>query len=279
MSLLTSLLFDETGDRLSPSHATKQGKRYRYYISHRLMQVHADGQDGWRLPARELERKIVSALINVLDDPPRIVDLMAGDNPDPRQIRTIRDKARDMASRLASDNPAEQSDYLRQMIMRIDIHPGRLLIELNRQNMGNLLGCDGNAEGHDGDALLPLSIEVPFIIKRRGVEARIVLGDSRSVSPCPDNNLINAVAKAHDWFEKLTSGQANSAQEIASSEGLIRSDVSLALPLAFLAPDIVNAITAGKQPVDLTWEKLRQALPLPSCWRKQRRLLGFSQAN
>ena len=36
-SQLTGFLFDETGDRLSPSHVTKQGKRYRYYISHRLM--------------------------------------------------------------------------------------------------------------------------------------------------------------------------------------------------------------------------------------------------
>jgi hypothetical protein len=53
--------------------------------------------------------------------------------------------------------------------------------------------------------------------------------------------------------------------------------MSLALPLTFLAPDIVDTIVAGRQPVYLTWEKLRRALPLPSCWRKQRRLLGFDQ--
>ena len=112
--------------------------------------------------------------------------------------------------------------------MRIDVHPGRLLFELNRENVCCLLGCEVKLEGDHGDAKRPLTIEVPFAIKRRGVEARIVLGDSRSASPCPDDNLINAIAKAHGWFEQLTSGKASSIQEIASSEGLARSDMSLA---------------------------------------------------
>ena len=30
-------LFDETGDRLTPSHANKKGVRHRYYVSHRLV--------------------------------------------------------------------------------------------------------------------------------------------------------------------------------------------------------------------------------------------------
>jgi hypothetical protein len=29
-SLLTGLLYDDTGDRLTPSHASKKGRRYRY---------------------------------------------------------------------------------------------------------------------------------------------------------------------------------------------------------------------------------------------------------
>jgi hypothetical protein len=278
-SQLTGLLFDETGDRLSPSHATKQGKRYRYYISHRLMQARAEGQDGWRLPARELEITIVRALTDLLKDPQRIVDLTAGENPDPRLIRTIRDNALMVAGHLASDHPAEQTGCLREIVARIDIDPGRLMIELNREKVLCLLGRDGDTEGDRDDADKPLVIDVPFVIKRRGVEARIILGDGRSGQPRRDDNLINAIAKAHGWFEQLTSGHASTAQDIATSQGLIRSDVSLALPLAFLAPDIVAAIVAGRQPADLTWERLKRAAPLPSCWHKQRRILGFSQPN
>ena len=44
--MLTGLVYDETGDLLSPSHATKRGRRYRYYISRRIMHgpdPHGDG--------------------------------------------------------------------------------------------------------------------------------------------------------------------------------------------------------------------------------------------
>jgi len=34
--LLTGLLVDDTGDRISPTHAKARGKRYRYYISSRI---------------------------------------------------------------------------------------------------------------------------------------------------------------------------------------------------------------------------------------------------
>jgi site-specific DNA recombinase len=278
-SLLTGLLYDETGDRLSPSHATKQDKRYRYYISHRLMQSHAEGQEGWRLPARELETTIVRALTDVLEDPQRIVDLATGDNPDPILIRTIRAKAQRLADRLTSDHPVEQVECLRQIVVRVDIRPGRLSIELNHKKMLQMLECSDNADSNREDVRKPMAIDVPFAIRRRGVEARIVLDNGRSDQPQPDYKLIEAVAKAHDWFEQMNSGRASSVQEIAASEGMARSDVSSALPLAFLAPDIVSAILAGTQPIDLTWERLKRAVPLPSCWHKQRRILGFSQPN
>jgi hypothetical protein len=54
-SLLTGLVADETGDRLLPTHANKKGRRYRYYISQRLMHPIGSPGDGWRLPARELK--------------------------------------------------------------------------------------------------------------------------------------------------------------------------------------------------------------------------------
>jgi DNA invertase Pin-like site-specific DNA recombinase len=57
-SLLTGLVYDETGDLLSPSHATKNGRRYRYYISRRIMHGPDPHGDGWRIPAKELEEAI-----------------------------------------------------------------------------------------------------------------------------------------------------------------------------------------------------------------------------
>ncbi|MCK5713320.1 MAG: hypothetical protein KAI25_11425 [Hyphomicrobiaceae bacterium] len=48
------------------------------------------------------------------------------------------------------------------------------------------------------------------------------------------------------------------------------------MSLAHLAPDIVEQILEGKQPVDLTVERLRSLVPLPPSWNDQRERLGFA---
>jgi site-specific DNA recombinase len=48
------------------------------------------------------------------------------------------------------------------------------------------------------------------------------------------------------------------------------------MPLAFLAPDIVEAILAGTQPVDLTAETLARRADLPRSWSEQKSLFGFN---
>ena len=65
-SLLIGKAFDETGDRLSPSHSQKNGKRLRYYISHRLGKRGGEaGITGWRLPAQPFEDQITAAVSNL----------------------------------------------------------------------------------------------------------------------------------------------------------------------------------------------------------------------
>jgi site-specific DNA recombinase len=48
------------------------------------------------------------------------------------------------------------------------------------------------------------------------------------------------------------------------------------VPLTFLAPDIVAAILAGKQPAGLTANKLMADTRLPLDWTEQRSALGFT---
>ena len=40
LAILGGLLFDGRGNRMSPSHSNKRGVRYRYYVSHALLQRH-----------------------------------------------------------------------------------------------------------------------------------------------------------------------------------------------------------------------------------------------
>jgi site-specific DNA recombinase len=59
-SLLAGLAFDETGERLTPSHAVKKGTRYRYYVSRSLIIGTAKDQlKGRRIPAANLESLVI----------------------------------------------------------------------------------------------------------------------------------------------------------------------------------------------------------------------------
>lgn len=58
---LTGKLFDEVGDRLTPSHTNRHNRRYRYYVSRRLITKGRD-PSGWRLPAPQLEAQALAAL-------------------------------------------------------------------------------------------------------------------------------------------------------------------------------------------------------------------------
>lgn len=69
VSLLMGKLFDEFGEGLTPSHATKQGKRYRYYISKHLTTGPTNkDKPGWRLPAKEIEKIVVKSIQQILTD-------------------------------------------------------------------------------------------------------------------------------------------------------------------------------------------------------------------
>ena len=70
-------------------------------------------------------------------------------------------------------------------------------------------------------------------------------------------------------------GKVTSIAELSAREHIEERAVRWILPLAFLAPDIVQAIATGTQPVDLTARKLMRQIDLPVDWPSQRKVLGF----
>jgi site-specific DNA recombinase len=113
-------------------------------------------------------------------------------------------------------------------------------------------------------------------IKRRGHEMRLVIEGGMAATATIDYTLVNATARAHSWSEALLSGSIAFMTEIASRNNVSDSYVKKIMPLAFLAPDIVEAIMAGKQPVHITTQVLIRQMDIPLDWQDQRRALGFS---
>jgi hypothetical protein len=62
-AVLIGRLFDERGNRMTPTHSNKDGVRYRYYVSHALLQRRNEDAGGVaRVPAMALEKLVVEAV-------------------------------------------------------------------------------------------------------------------------------------------------------------------------------------------------------------------------
>src|SRR5882757_2465924 len=68
--VLTGKLFDENGERLYTCGARKGDRRYRYFVSRKLIREpgHNEGNNGWRLPAEETERAVLAGVKQILSD-------------------------------------------------------------------------------------------------------------------------------------------------------------------------------------------------------------------
>jgi len=125
-----------------------------------------------------------------------------------------------------------------------------------------------------------VTVEIPMTFKKRGGRKVIVLPDGTHGNPLPmatiDNTMIKAVARTFRWQKLLENGTYGCQDEIAKAEKIGPSFVSRVVRLALLAPDIVEAILAGKQPAQLTLRDLMQ--PFPVVWAGQRLQFGIGGA-
>ena len=274
--ILTGLVFDETGDRLTPSHAVKAGVRYHYYVSHRLMNALKTDDTGRRLPAQELEGPILAELVRRFDDDVELIALLRVRNTPPRVLRAMKAGAQRLADDLRSDSAASRRSALQALVDRIDVHPDHISITINLQKLSRLLGLpEAETIGTESTAIVNM-IHLPLRLKRRGIEAKLMVGGDAEPVSKPDTALIALIAKAHRWCDQITDGSTASITDLAARENEDRNEISRHLPLAFLAPDIVEKILKGIQPVDLTAEKLRRLGSLPYQWDEQRAVLGFT---
>jgi site-specific DNA recombinase len=261
-SPLAGKLFDETGDRLTPSHANKKGRRYRYYVSNRM--IVGDGNmdrsraaSGWRLPSKSLEQQVASAILTHLRN--RLpADLLI--DPSVDEIGRIRDLLDDAVV----GNVTRSQEAVLACIQRATITPGKIEIALDRETVAAWLSVSSDAMNSDA-----LSFSIPFQFRKRGVETKLIIGNGHSRAV--DEVLIRNIAKAHQYYDAINQGQT--FEEIAASENLSKRRILQVIDLTFLAPDIVKSIMQGDQPIGLTAKWLGQN-PLPSDWQAQRRIVA-----
>jgi site-specific DNA recombinase len=265
-SPLVGRLVDEYGERLTPSHTVKRGRHYRYYVSRRLFRASAaQVKNGRRISALELERSVSAAARSMLNDRAGLIESLPNAEPSADEIRSIL-RAADAATNSLDSQPQE-SAVLRDLVDRVELRRDAIQLTLD------LLPFAGPDDALEDRGQFKITKLISLQIARRGFEMRLVLGGQTAASPNGDPALLKAVARGFRWFHLIARGEASSAADIARREKLDKQYVSRLIPLAFLAPSIVEAIADGTQPPQLTTEMLTRGVNLPFEWADQHQLL------
>jgi hypothetical protein len=239
-SPLTGKLFDESGQSLTPSHAVKDQRRYRYYVSRNLIKGTSDsGRGGWRLPAPEIERTVASAAYTLLGDQAAIAEA-AHNIVAEHLLPSIFSVAAVWMKRLQSD--VEVGAALNALVDRVDLTDKgiRVSIKLPICSTGEQQGANATE--------LTITRVFPMQIRRRGFEMRLVIQGSRAPAPLADLVLLKAIARGRQWADDLLAGRVESVAAIAKREGVLPNYVRRLTRMAFLAPRIVEAIAAVRAP-------------------------------
>jgi site-specific DNA recombinase len=265
--LLTGKVYDETGDLLYQSQADKNGRRYRYYVSRRLMHEAHRNSSGWRLPAKSLESIVISTMKELLGETSRMMDMLQMDQRGVNEIQDLVAHAKAIHFSMDVEEHEAVLKFLQKVIRRIDLSQGRLKLLLDRQAMAEALNAGeylSDRLGNDDP-----NIMVPVKLRRRGVETRLVIAGTNHNQTQPDKQLCQLIANARYWYDQLASGTAKSIRELSKRDRVAESEVTRILPLAFLSPTIVESILSGKQPDGVSLEWLKRQSPFPGDWKAQ----------
>jgi site-specific DNA recombinase len=250
-AVLTGRIFDDRGNRMSPSHSNKLGVRYRYYVSHAILQQRkAEAGSVARVPAPEIEKLVLDgvrkhlASIDEVEHPTIIADRDLIERY--VDIVIAKPQALDVRLVLASDAPAPQT-------AEPNVHDP--------------------APRQISTTTLTLAWTVPSFAAVKGI---VHVPSARPAMKAESRDaLLTAISKARRWIDDIKLGRVASFAEIAEREAQGERHIRLLAPLAFVSPRIIAAIVDRTAPADLTVTGLARALPYS--WTEQERSNGLPQ--
>jgi len=247
-SLLTGMIVDPDGKPMSPTHAKKGSKRYRYYVTRTLP---GDESDKWRMPAGEIERLVIDAIAR------QLVKGTCTGNDNATEMEAQINLDHQTSIDLLAISISEQRRLLLGYKTRVAVNSGTTEIEFTLPNQ---------------DQTTKLSIEAKLV--NRGSEVRLAIApDDGPIKRDPDPVLLRLIAQAFAAQDLLVRGISSPLVDHYK-----RRHLQQLVRLSFMAPDIISAIVDGTQPPDLTGRKIMRINKIPLDWAGQRKMFGFASA-
>lgn len=260
-SPLIGRIFDDRGNRMTPSHARKAGLKYRYYVSAALTQGQPElAGSVSRAPALEIERVVTDAIRKHI---PQQLPCSSAELIRDRVSRVVVGGNKLQVTLKAAADPAESDD-----------HPSAAA---NGSSHGTNDRTESEAIMGQDAALVVISVPWRKISARRRREIIVPStadpADVRPIRADTRTRLVTAIARGRLWLSQLQTGTVETVKQIAEREKCSKRHVNMTISLTFLAPDLVKAAVEGRLPSGIG---VARFLDPPAEWVRQRRLVGLS---
>jgi site-specific DNA recombinase len=208
-ALLAGLLFDDIGNRMSPSFSTKRGIRYGFYVSSALLRGNKDrtGTVG-RVSAPAIEAAVIEA-------------------------------AKEHTQH--SDTKMMDRALVQSHVARVEVSRAHLRIEFARgDSRGSTADPENTEQTEPSYVVLPWSpgSAHPLV----SVDERATVNKGK-----PNPILVQAFARAHTWVQRLTDGSYSTIKELAKANDIHPKVIRVSIRLAFLSPELTAAALNGTQ--------------------------------
>ena len=209
------------------------------------------------MPATSIEAGLGDIIAKHIRKSGFVLDIVEGLTAS--EVNAVENALQSLALDCAKPDAHNWSHILRQA----EIADDRVKIRLCKKALAKTLDIPTDRIASD-----TRSFEAPFEIKKRGVETKISMG---AVKPNIDQTLIQNIATAQRSYAALRAG--DTLADIASKHKTDLNRIAQMMPLAFLAPDLVEEIVHGKQPMIFTsqWVKRNK---IPHDWDEQRQVIS-----
>lgn len=250
---LLGLLTDDSKRAFYATYTKKAGHLpYRYYVTK------GEGKRV-RLPAAELEAHVTAAVEGYLSNPQRVLDDLENGMKD---INATLEALRELAS-IATDGRWLR---WRPLITSVVYSETKLDVFLVSDELARMVNAKASGQ--------TIHIEYPIRLHRTAHDIRMVIPAATGEPEAGQRNmaLLKFIAQGRKWYRQITSGQHTSFRSIGKAEGVTERYVARVIRGSLLAPDIIQRVIEGRQPITLTVQKLKK--PFPSDWTEQRRFFG-----
>jgi site-specific DNA recombinase len=122
-SLFTGMLFDASGNLYTPTHAKKDGRRYRYYTSQAVILKATETDLPARIRAHDLEVAVCDQILEFLKSPKQVLGALAPSGQRSRGGRysEFLRQASDKVASWARSSPCAKDQFIRAILERVVI--------------------------------------------------------------------------------------------------------------------------------------------------------------